>query len=335
MVREIAAIRLALTTRLGQFASEAAVLALAEQHLPVLASFDRGLHDELVGIAEGAAVSPAHIVVLNHYTDLRDSGPAMKGAGEDDCSAVWARAASGDLLGQTWDMHGSAAPYVMMLRVPARDGAPPAWLFTITGCLGMTGLNGAGVGVTINNLKSKDGRVGVVWSALVRRALTETHVGAARDVLLGADIGSGHHYLVASKDGAFGIETSGVERRVVFEAAPDATGYVHTNHCLDPDVGAVTAVSPESTTHDCYDALSHSLAERPVDDRADLWARLGSHAGYPRSVCTHLAGPDTPHAMATCGGLVMDLRAGDLWATDGCLYRARPHRFAFDASLRT
>src|SRR5690606_22108499 len=103
----------------------------------------------------------------------------------------------------------------------------------------------------INNLKSVDAQVGVAWPALVRRALRERSAQAARDVILAAPLGSGHHYLVADEHHAFGIETSGRQKKVVFEEA--AASYVHTNHCLDPDMAALSTVGPESTTRDRYD----------------------------------------------------------------------------------
>jgi len=327
-IGELAQIRLGLTVRIGGFDNPARVLSLASEHLPVLEAFDADLHAELLGIAEGAAIEPERIVLLNHYTDLRDLGPATRrtAEGEDDCSAVWTRAHGASLLGQTWDMHGSAMPYVMMLGVPGDGGHPGAWVFSIVGCLGMTGMNDAGLGITINNLKSLDARVGIVWPALVRRVLRERGAEAARDVVLGSPLGSGHCYLVADRTGrAFAIETSGTERKVVFDGSEDA--YVHTNHCLDDELDACSTVSPESTTHDRYAALVAGLEEAPIADRADLWRRLGSHAGCPRSVCTHLAGPDRPHAMLTCGALAMDLAARDLWAAPGCVHRARPHVF--------
>ena len=326
LIAEIAAIRTALCIEIGAYETEAEVLDAARLHLPVLRRFDSALADELDGIAEGAGVAPESVVVVNHYTDLRDLSPADLHA-EDDCSAVYTPSPEGPLLAQTWDMHGSAMPYVMMLGVPEREGAPAAWVFTITGCVGMTGMNVHGVGITINNLKSTDARVGVVWPALVRRALRETSAPAARDVILHAPLGSGHHYLVADAKHAYGIETSGQKKRVVHD--DPARAYVHTNHCLAPDVAEVTAVSPTSTTHDRYAALTASLAARPVSGRADLWRRLGSHDGYPRSVCTHLAGPSDPHAMLTCGALAMDLARKDLWAAPGCIHSARPHPFPF------
>ncbi|MFW6050038.1 MAG: C45 family autoproteolytic acyltransferase/hydrolase [Myxococcota bacterium] len=344
LIAELAAIRTELAVERGAFPGAGAVRELARAHLPVLAAFDAALHDELEGIAEGAALDPADVVILNHYTDLRDvpvhppepvtgserSAPGhagRAGSGEEGCSAVWARTAEGALLGQTWDMHGSAMPYVMMLGVPGTDGAPASWLLSITGCLGMCGFNEAGVAITINNLRSTDARVGVVWPALVRRVLRERTAEAGRDVVLEAHLGSGHHYLVADARRAFGIETSGVHRRLVFDGRGDA--YVHTNHCLDPEVAACTVVVDESTTHDRYDALSEGMRRSVPAGRAELWARLGSHDGYPRFVCTHMASPARPHGMLTCGGIVMDLARADAWAAPGCLHHARPHRFGF------
>ena len=329
MIAELAEIRLALTVELGGFPSAELVLDLAARHLPVLAGYDAALHDELVGIAEGAALDAARVVVLNHYTDLRDIAPAeaVRLSREEGCSAVYTRTAGSALLGQTWDMHGSAEPYVMMLRAPEEGDAPAAWLFTITGCLGMTGLNASGLGITINNLNSLDAKVGLVWPALVRRVLRESDVDRARHVVLTSPLGSGHHYLLAAGDWACGIETSGEHRKVVYDGT--ALSYVHTNHCVDAEMGAVHTISPESTTHARFDALTSSLDARSVTDRPYLWRRLGSHDGYPRSLCTHLATPEQPHRMRTCGAIVMDLFARDLWAAPGCVNHSRHLRFGF------
>lgn len=330
LIGEIAAIRVQLCITNGRFTSPEEVQATARAHLPILERYDRDLYEELVGIAEGAALDPSSIVVLNHYTDLKDLDPSGLGAPSgpgDECSAVYARSDAGPLLGQTWDMHGSACPYVMMLHVPAHEGTPAAWLLAITGCLGMTGLNDAGVGIAINNLRCNDARVGLVWPALVRRALVERSAGAARDVILRAPLGSGHHYLVASSEGAFGIETSGTLRKIVYHG--ETREYVHTNHCFDPELTACTSVGPESTTFERLDVLSRSFEARPIADRIDLWSRLGSHALYPAAVCMHLASPDRPHATSTCGGIVMDLTRIDAWAAAGCIHSARPQRFDF------
>ncbi len=326
-IHAIAGIRLELAVSQGRLESERQVLEVARAHLPVLEAFDRSLSEELLGIAEGADLDPARVVVLNHYTDLKDLGPAaLEGlAHDEECSAAAARTPSGVVLGQTWDMHGSAAPFVTMLHVPEQEGRPAAWLLSITGCLGMAGMNAAGVGVTINNLRSDDARVGVIWPALVRRMLAEREAEAAKHVLLTAPMSSGHHYLIASATRAYGVETSGVLKSVVFESRwAEDEAYVHTNHCVGPEVAAVSSIAATSTTRERYAWLTRSIAERPLAGAMDLFTRLGSHEGYPRSVCTHLASEAEPHAMLTCAGVVMDLSAKRLWAAPGCIHGATP-----------
>lgn len=317
-------LRMHLCRTVGGFPDDAAVLAVAEKHLPVLEGYHGDLNAELMGIAEGSGRSPAEIVVLNHYTDLRDLGPAA--AGDDGgCTAVFARTPGGPILGQTWDMHASAMPFVMMLRIPSAGDQPGAWLFSLVGCLGMTGMNDAGVGVTINNLRSSDATVGIVWPALVRGALLEGTAEAAKDHVVGAPVGSGHHYLAADGDRAFGIETSGQLRKVVYEGTMDP--YVHTNHCLDSEVAAVTTIAPVSSTKERYDAIAESLAGRPLAGAQDLWSRLGSTEGWPKSVCGYLPTPTEPHRSATCGAVVMDLGKCEALAGAGLTHHVRPDVF--------
>lgn len=328
-IASLAELRLHLTQQRGGFSTTDEILALARQHLPVLAAFDAALHAELMGIARGAAIEPEHVIVLNHYTDLRDIQPKSSADAsdlEDDCSVVYARTDAGALVAQTWDMHASAMPYVMMLGVPACDDRPAAWLLSLTGCLGMAGLSAGGVAVAINNLHSRDARVGIVWPALVRRALCEPSAASARDVIGRAPLGSGHHYLVADRDAAFGVETSGTKQTVLFHG--DAPSYVHTNHCLDPELAACSHVAGGSTTHDRYDWLAESVAQRPIADMADAWSRLGSVEGYPRSVCTNMATPHNPHAPATCGAIAMKMDAGTVWAAAGLTHNVKPEIFS-------
>ena len=315
-IRQAAQVRVELCMAYSGFESSQALLELARRHMPVLEAFDRDLYDEVMGIAQGAGVDVGQVVVLNHYTDLRDLSPG-DGPGEDDCTAVVSRTHEGMLLAQTWDMHGSALPYVAMVHVPEGELAPEAWLLSIAGCVGMTGMNAHGVGVTINNLNSTDAKVGVLWPALVRRLLRESDAKSAFDLLMQAPIGSGHHYIVADAEQIFAVETSGHHRKVTF-SGPEGT-YVHTNHCLDEAVAACTTVPDTSTTYDRLEMARRSIESRPIEGVADMWSRLASHEGYPRSICTHLSSPEDPHGPETCGGLVMNLSGGFLWAAPGCM----------------
>jgi isopenicillin-N N-acyltransferase-like protein len=195
----------------------------------------------------------------------------------------------------------------------------------------MAGMNASRVGIAINNLYSTDATVGIVWPAMVRRALHADSAAAARDVILTSPIGSGHHYFVADRTAAFGIEASGTRRKLVWhrDQAPldrPAT-YCHTNHCLDPDVRARSKVPDASTTFDRMSWLEKDLGKSAVRDLDDAWKRLGSEDGWPRSICTNMATPEAPHGAATCGAIAMNLDTGELWAQLGFVHNVAPEKW--------
>jgi isopenicillin-N N-acyltransferase like protein len=221
-------------------------------------------------------------------------------------------------------MHATAIPYVMVLRVPESPEGPAATLLTVTGCLGMAGANTARVGIAINNLFSTDATLGVVWPALVRRALHQRSAAAARDLIAASPIGSGHHYFVADRRDAFAIEASGTRRKQVFAGG---AAYCHTNHSLDADVAARSKVPATSTTYDRMRWLETDTARAPIQDLADAWRRLGSEDGWPRSVCTNMATPESPHGAATCGAIAVNLDTGELWAQQGFIHNVAAERW--------
>lgn len=321
-IQTLAAIRTALTIEKGGFRDAAEVDAVAELHLPLLARFSPDLHAELLGIARGAAVTPAQIVVLNHYTDLRDvprsvlSEPPPETDDPGGCTSVYVPGEGrGAVLGQTWDMHGTAEPYVRLIRIRPRSGDDEVLLFTLTGCLGMTGLTADGVGVTINNLSSTDGQVGVVWPALVRSMLASGSAKAARDRLLATRLSSGHHYMMADADDFYGVETSG-KLKVVTQIGARAA-HLHTNHCFDPVLRRCERVPTVSTTFRRLEIATTLYVQQRPSDLAGLWTLLSSHDGYPTSLCSHIDAGD-PSAAKTCGRMVLQLATGEVWSSSGC-----------------
>lgn len=331
-IQELAEIRAALALKKGSFADRAQLDAVARLHLPVLDGFSPALAAELRAIARAAAITPEACVILNHYTDLRDVPPSVledTRSGDpisstiddtDDpggCTAMYVPGAGAPVLGQTWDMHGTAEPFVRAIHIRPRSGDDELVCFTLTGCLGMTGLHSSGVAVTINNLSSTDGQVGVVWPALVRALLDAGSARAARDLLLRTRLSSGHHYMLADGRDFFGVETSG-KLKVVTQTGARAA-HLHTNHCFDPVLRRHEAVPKTSTSFRRMElATTLYVQQRPQGARG-LWTLLGSHDGYPRSVCSHVddVGGD-PSASRTCGRMVMDLRAGEVLVGRGC-----------------
>ncbi len=340
-IHGIYAVRLRLMLQKTDLSTEENVLALARHHLPVLERFDRDLHSELCGIASAAGLTPAHLVVVNHYTDLRDLGlrdlNALSNQPLDPggCSAwfvagpapaqsaatapLGATSTGERVLGQTWDMHASATPYALLLVVKNDDGSRTV-LFTIAGCLGMTGMTASEsrvLGLTINNLNSVDATVGVLWPALVRKALLQKTAAAALSTLQGAPIGSGRHYIVADGNDVFGMETSGTRKKVIFEQTAKRSGsslptdqYFHTNHCIDDEMKPTERILPGSTTVQRYETLRARVARGDVPKTAaamfDAFADVGLK---PKD--------NAPDDVATCGAIVFDLAAKSALACQG------------------
>lgn len=320
-IAELVAIRTGLCMKMGTFVTPDSVRRVARRHLPVLAEYDPELHEELLGIAEGAGLDPADLVILNHYTDLRDLDPALydddgahpdPDAYADECTTLYGPAGDGALLAMTWDTHASATRFGLLLGVPEHTTAdgeqrPATWMLSVVGCLGMAGLNRHGVGLVVNNLKTTDARIGPVWPAVVRRALCQPTQHGALHVLETSPLSSGRHYLIAdSEHGATGIELSGALREVDFQGTAP---YFHTNHS-HTRIAEVTKIAPNSTTWPRFDTMARSLDAHPaIPDLADAWSRLALVSS---------SGDLSRHdQFATCAAIAMDLGARRAWATRG------------------
>jgi isopenicillin-N N-acyltransferase like protein len=320
-IRELYQIRLALTLEKTAMSSEQDVLALAAAHMPLLEQFDSQIADEIRGLAAASDLSEAHVVLVNHYTDIRDIDRHPPPETEDPggCSAFYVPASSGPVLGQTWDMHASATDFVTLIQLPSvpegSDEAGKVLLFSLTGCVGMTGLTSWGMGMTINNLNSNDARVGVLWPALVRRCLREPTAAKGRDVIVEANLGSGHHYIVADGKDVYGIETSGQKKKVVQSGGTAL--HLHTNHALDSEMAETCWVYPGSSTRKRYQTME-DLGVHGFGDNAETIAK-----GLGR-FCIPSPPPDQPHHVATCGSFVMDLNRREVFAGVGVPTDALP-----------
>ncbi len=299
-IKEIAEIRMERMCAVSRFKRVKDVLEVAERHIAPLQEFDVDLFLELRGIAEASNVSLERLIVLNHYTDLRDIEPNTgyyAGRRPDDpedlggCSIIYSRTEKGPMLGQTWDIHGSAEPYVLMLKVN------DALVFSIMGCLGMTGINTHGVALAINNLSSIDARIGVIWPALVRKALTHSSAKKAKDEIMHAPNGSGRHYAIADEKNFYGIETSGTKKKIICED-PELL-YFHTNHCLDAEMRKTHVIRKDSNTLWRFQHLDEVTRSEDLSTPENIFLAFKAISMPPDS--------QRPHKTTTCGTLVMDI----------------------------
>ncbi len=323
-IRELAGIRMELLERRSPIEGRGPLMQLAQDHVSFLETASPELHDEFQGIVRASGVTGPELVVLNHYTDIRDIGNDPAGE-EGGCSIVYSNGPDGPVLGQTWDMHGTAEPFVVVLDIVPPQGIPTV-VFTVMGCLGMMGLNAEGVVVCINNLTPTDARIGILWPALVRQMLAKSTGKDALQVLLDAPLGSGHNYFIADEKQAWNVETTGGLKKITADNPKDS--FWHTNHYLDPTMKDLEApLYPTSTTLERYDRLCTLLRPGQSVGVQGIQDILGSHEGFPRSICSHLKGGGDPSASKTCGGVVCDVRGRTLYAAPGCLHEATYRSF--------
>ncbi|MDE0881119.1 MAG: C45 family autoproteolytic acyltransferase/hydrolase [Myxococcota bacterium] len=304
-IHELANIRLELTLGKTDFKSVAEIVSLGEKHLPLLQAASPDLYEEFCAMAEAADIGKGELVVLNHYTDLRDLSRSTL-YDDQGCSAVFLPGTP-PVLGQTWDMHGSAAPYVEAMRF-AVDGAPRCLTFSLTGCMGMAGINEHGVAVTINNLNTPTTTLGLIWPALVRMMLACETAKQAKVLLERIGVGSGHYYQISDRNDFYGIEAlAGQQRCITYWSQggrreltyPSAA--CHTNHCLSPEQAELEVLPQESTTFVRWDALQERLQKTQIEPSPEaMWELLSDRR------LSMLISEELPHKSATCGGLVFD-----------------------------
>ncbi|MDQ3247598.1 MAG: C45 family peptidase, partial [Chloroflexota bacterium] len=247
----------------GRQASLAEVTALGQACLAYHETFAPHLMDEIRGMAEATGLNINELVIMNGFTDFVDTianEKAVRAAlikygntavthhqnGQPQTPQVQVDAggctafivdpaitADGKgYIGQTWDMHTTATPHVIMLDVQPTDG-PALLTFTITGCVGMVGLNEHGVAVGINNLLGKDGRAGVHWPFVVRQMLAQRDVEAALEVLVRARLAGAHNYVLMGPDEAGVLKGYNIEATATRCHVTETQDFIaHSNHCL-------------------------------------------------------------------------------------------------------
>ena len=206
-------------------------------------------------------------------------------------------------------MNLEATPHVLLVRTEP-EGQPASLAFTITGCVGMIGMNEAGIAIGINNLMAKDGRIGVTWPFVVRKALAQTNIDDALACVTEADLVGAHNYLIFDKHG----NGYNVEATATAEHIDELNGQpiVHTNHCLLPDTLANERKRPPASQASSEARLAKAtsiLGEAPSTP-----ASLMQLTRDQEAICVD-AKP--PFNVETCGAAIMRPATGDFWAVWG------------------
>jgi isopenicillin-N N-acyltransferase like protein len=328
----------------GQELARQEVLALGQACLPYHEAYAPELMAELRGMSDVTGLSLTELIILNGFTDFIDtiystdattlphlarplsppespsvSLEALQLAAHpaaDNCTAFIvspdATAEKQGFLGQTWDMHETATPYLLLLRGKPERG-PHFLTFTIIGCVGMIGLNEAGIAIGINNLVAGDGRLGVTWPFVIRKVLAQDNLADALACITQAHLAGGHNYLLADATGrGYNVEAM-ASRYHVQEVQTGAL--VHTNHCLiaqNIDVERARLPKSRASSETRLDR-GEELLNRQQLTLTDLTNLTRDHSAV-NGICVH---PEEPFYVESCGAAIMRPATREFWAVWG------------------
>jgi isopenicillin-N N-acyltransferase like protein len=293
------------------------IMPAGRDALDATAAFAPALYEEMIGIAEGAALDPALIGAINARTEILAS---LNAPARGECSAVISLPPQ---LGvpvavQTWDWYYTFTNGWLVWEIPLADGTVTKTM-TEYGIVGKVGLNTRGLGLLFTILHHvNDGkRIGVPVHVAARWALDRGHnINRAAQLLASADVSASSSVNLVAYEGGLGSAIS-------IELYPGGPGFVmaesnglivHTNHFLADGLG-VHDTEPKGFPDTLLrrDLLRRRLSEKPVRSAGDIIDAMTSHVGGEGAVCCH----HNPKAQAitqyeTLATVVLDLSAGEL-----------------------
>jgi isopenicillin-N N-acyltransferase-like protein len=250
------------TRERGRSAGSDGIMDVGRESLGIYATWDPDGYEELVGIAEGAGLSPDRLYTATNMTDMRDilllSEPIADAEGCSSLIVPPGLARDGNALaGQTWDLNPSDIEFVVGIRRRPTHGLQ-TWTVTCAGCHTLVAINERGLSLGTTNIKTRGARPGVGYLGLLHRmAGAETAVEAAH-ILETAPRAGAHTYWIADETDQFDYETS--PDRVVARRAGDGA-LCHTNHCLDSAHTAIEGEPPSDSSRTRLRKVGNTLAK--------------------------------------------------------------------------
>ena len=296
------------------------ISSMLDPYIKKTTEFAPDLMEEIQGIATGANLSFKDIFALNARSEiLLDLGIYT-----DECSTLMALPGStknnSTILAQNWDWNKEIESCQVILKIPQRKDIPAIVTFTEAGQLSKIGMNGSGIGLTVNSLSADKSCIGIPWIFISRRILESNRLTQAMGYLLGSPKGHSMNFLIAHKDGeAVDIETSCIENHIFF---PQGNFMAHTNHYINPCTGFKDIKNSDNNPstyirlYRIQKRLDQMNREIDVNAVQDI---LKDHFDHPFSVCTHDSQAFTPalQASKTCLSIIMDLSQKSIWYTKG------------------
>lgn len=301
------------------------LLDLAAKFEPMVGNYDAEILAEMEGVAAGAGLSLAEVMVVNARYELMLSALFSDGAAGECTALAAAPEATTDghtLIGQNWDWVSEARSRSLLLEIQQR-GRPDILTHVEAGFMGHKGLNSAGLGMCANAMSSTSDRFEPAVPAwvLARAVLNCSTLNEVVDAMERARRIASINFMVASRTGEIAaVEVSPVDVRVVH---PTKGRLAHGNVFAD--------LSPERGLQDRLASLYPQFCQRAERacslmaageiSLARLQTMLSDHGNRPESICRHPEDQpaDAPPAIIldTVVSVLMDLSEGVLYITGG------------------
>jgi len=266
-------------------------------YLPAIKKYAPEIVEEMKGMAAGTDVALEDIMFLNITYEI--SVPSVMG-GCTAFAAAGAATAGGEVLaGQNFDFIDPWEKFMILLKMNPANG-PSILTVTATGCLGLVGLNSAGISLNLNLLKNKDSLTplgGVPTHVILRKILMCENLGEVITVIGSAEGRAAKNYLVTDEQGdIIDIETTITDLEIQY---PERGILTHANHFKterfkNDDLAWLVIPDAYIRSHRLYQLMDGHHGELTVELMQQL---LQDHNNYPSAVCRH-GNPKAPLEIA-------------------------------------
>ncbi|MCP4379854.1 MAG: hypothetical protein GY798_00230 [Hyphomicrobiales bacterium] len=272
------------------------LLGRAMRFLPALEAFASHLVEEVRGIAEGAKLPFAEVLLVNVRAEVMGTVPV-----ENLCTAFAvgpSATADGSVLsGQNLDQHPLNRNLMIVLHVEPDDG-PAILMGTFAGLVGYPGINADGLSLFQNALSTTVWRTGAMPHYFLKRVfLEQSNLRQCLAVARKADVCSSSNYIVTDREGTLRDLEMTPDTMAVLE--PDDDFLVHANHFrsrnLIPEEALLSALPDSAGRVLRLEELLASRSGRITID--DLKTFLADHEGSPTGICRHEAHAQTISSM--------------------------------------
>jgi isopenicillin-N N-acyltransferase-like protein len=271
-------------------------------YLPFAEKYAPEIIDEMKGMAAGSKVDFKDIFFLNITYEI--SVPSVMGC---TSFAIAGEATSnGDTIaGQNFDYLTMWEDNMVLLKIRPTHGSDILALAP-AGCLGLIGLNSAGISLNLNLLRNKDSLTpngGVPAHIIARKVLTSENIGEAIGIIASADMRSAKNYLLASEQGDIvdlEVTLDDVDVHYPEEGILAHANCYKTARFRSADLAPVYVPDSYIRCQRLFELMKNHRGRLSVDIMKQL---LQDHNNHPNSICRH---PD-PRAPLPMGRMMKTL----------------------------